>query len=60
MQGLYSEELFYYKGLCQKKLGEYNIAIEEFEKAVEINPDNKELYMQIGLCLFNMVSLRKQ
>jgi tetratricopeptide (TPR) repeat protein len=44
-------EIWYGKGLIFNKLGKYGEALEFFEKALELDPDNAETWYEKGLSL---------
>lgn len=56
------ENFRYYwaRGLVQQKMGETEKAILDFQKAMELNPDNPEIYYDLGMCYYNMgIDLRQ-
>ena len=45
--------------LCFRKKGDYNRAIEDYDKAIEIQPDDAELYSNRGEALLHLNEMEK-
>ncbi len=50
-------ESWYYRGLSQARAGNLELAIESYEKAVQIKPDVHEYWFNRGLTLFHLGQL---
>lgn len=52
---------FYWaRGLVQQKMGETGQAMLSFQKAADLNPENPEIYFDMGMCYYNMgIDLRE-
>ncbi|QPJ62318.1 MAG: tetratricopeptide repeat protein [Candidatus Nitronauta litoralis] len=46
-------EAYYYLGASLNKVGKFGEAIEAFKKALEINPDYSQVYMDLGIAHHN-------
>lgn len=52
-----SAELNNWKGVCFRKVGQYNDAVDAYEKALRLNPENHKVYFNIALCLVELGSI---
>lgn len=52
-------EAFFHRGVCYFKEGEYNLALNDFERAYELDPDNSLIWMYKGFTYRNMGEANK-
>jgi len=50
---------FFIKGLALRKLGNFLPAIDNFKKALELNPSSSDIFNELGVCYMNMGDFTK-
>ncbi len=49
-----TNEIYNLRGVCFKKLGEHNRAIESYEQALRLNPTDSRVYFNLAMCSIQM------
>ncbi|MDR7856448.1 tetratricopeptide repeat protein [Tissierella sp.] len=52
-------ELKYFIGACYKGLADYEIAIDYFYEALELNKEVSDIYNELGICLYSIGDIDK-
>jgi tetratricopeptide (TPR) repeat protein len=52
-------ELKYFIGACYKGLADYEIAIDYFYEALELNKTESDLYNELGICFYSIGDIEK-
>ena len=50
---------YYNRGITYNKIGDYNRAIQDYDKAIEIQPDNAKIYYNRGEVLLHLNEMGK-
>lgn len=47
-------EVYFYKGILESEIGDYNAVIESLSKAIKTNPEKKETYFERAVAYYEL------